>query len=67
MSETIEPRAYSIAQASGALGLCRDSIYKLIRSGALPAKKCGKRTLILVTDLDAYLQSMPSAYEVTAA
>jgi len=46
MSETIEPRAYSIAQASGALGLCRDSIYKLIRSGALPAKKCGKRTLI---------------------
>jgi excisionase family DNA binding protein len=51
--------AYSVPEAMLALGLCRDSIYKLINSGQLPAKKIGRRTLIVRSDLEKFLSSLP--------
>jgi excisionase family DNA binding protein len=41
------------------LGLCRDSVYKLIREGRLPTRKIGRRTVVLESDLQAFLESLP--------
>jgi excisionase family DNA binding protein len=51
--------AYSVPEVMLSLGLCRDTIYKLIRSGRLVARKSGKRTLILASDLQAFTESLP--------
>ena len=40
-------------------GLGRSSLYKIFNEGKLTPRKAGKRTLILVTDLEAYLKSLP--------
>ncbi len=40
-------------------GLGRDSIYKSIREGRLKAKKFGRRTIVLASDLQAFLASLP--------
>jgi len=52
-------RAYSVPEAMCVLGLCRDSVYKLIREGRLPARKIGRRTVVLETDLQAFLEALP--------
>jgi len=52
-------RAYSIPEVMCVLGLCRDSVYKLIREGRLPARKIGRRTVVLETDLQAFLEGLP--------
>ncbi len=51
--------AYTIdeAQALGAGG--KTAIYAAIKSGALKARKRGKRTVILSRDLEEYLQNLP--------
>jgi excisionase family DNA binding protein len=41
------------------IGIGRDKLYKLIREGKLPARKLGRKTLILATDLEAFLESLP--------
>jgi excisionase family DNA binding protein len=51
--------AYSIPQAMTVIGIGRDKLYKLIREGKLPARKLGRKTLILATDLEAFLESLP--------
>jgi excisionase family DNA binding protein len=51
--------AYNVPEAMLALGLCRDSIYRLIRDGKLVARKVGRRTLILREDLEAFAKSLP--------
>ncbi|MEA2969556.1 MAG: Helix-turn-helix domain, partial [Alphaproteobacteria bacterium] len=43
----------------GRLGLARDSVYKLINSGQLPAKKIGRRTVIVAADLEKFLKDLP--------
>ena len=52
-------RAYSIPEVMCVLGLCRDSVYKLIREGRLPARKIGRRTVVLETDIQAFLEGLP--------
>jgi len=54
------PLAYSIAEACAAARAGRTSIYEAIRSGVLPAKKRGRRTIILANDLRRYLESLPA-------
>jgi excisionase family DNA binding protein len=51
--------ALSIAEASVHTGLGRDAIYDAIRSGQLVARKFGRRTLIIDTDLERFLASLP--------
>jgi hypothetical protein len=50
--------AHSVADAAYMSGLSRSSLYLAIRSGALPAKKCGRRTLILHESLLAFLRAL---------
>lgn len=48
--------AYSVAEACAVLGLGRTRLYEEIKSGRIPVKKIGKRTLIPVSGLVAFLQ-----------
>lgn len=51
--------ALSIEEATKQSKLGRTKIYELIRSGALPARKCGRRTIILAVELEAALKALP--------
>jgi excisionase family DNA binding protein len=51
--------AFSIRDACKASAMGRSSIYKLIKSGELRARKHGTRTLILASDLQRWLNKLP--------
>lgn len=48
----------SIEEVQEASGLGRTKIYQLLKSGELPARKLGKRTFILRSDLNTFLSSL---------
>lgn len=52
------PAALTLKQASEYSGLSRAFFYRLFDKGLLPRLKAGKRVLILINDLDAYLNSI---------
>jgi len=54
-------RAHTITQACALTGIGRDTIYALIRSGKLTARKLGRRTLITDDDLRQFLAGLPRA------
>ena len=51
--------AHSIREVMKITGLGRSFIYEEIKAGRLVVKKAGRRTLIFVADLDAWLASCP--------
>jgi hypothetical protein len=51
--------AYTIPEAVLASGLSRSMLYVAIGQGALHARKCGARTLILDSDLRRFLRCLP--------
>ncbi len=53
--------AYSIKEACQRVGIGRSSAYAEIKAGRLKIVKCGRRTLIRVADLDAWLANLTSA------
>lgn len=53
--------ARSIHDWAAELGLSYLTIYRSVKSGALPAKRCGRRILILHEDVVAWVNKMPSA------
>jgi len=55
-----EPLAVSIEDAVRASGLCRTKVYEDINAGRLRARKAGRRTLILVADLNTWLKNLPT-------
>lgn len=50
--------ALSIKEVSVATGIGRTKIYAAINSGALRARKHGKRTIVLKGDLESFLQNL---------
>jgi excisionase family DNA binding protein len=54
-----EKLAYSISEVVDLTGISRSKIYEEIRDGHLRAVKSGHRTLILCSDLEGYLTSLP--------
>jgi excisionase family DNA binding protein len=48
----------TVEQACLATGMGKTALYSALDSGALPAKKWGKRTLILKADLQRYLSNL---------
>lgn len=50
--------AVSIPEAVRATGLSRSRIYEALKSG-LPARKAGRRTLIMVADLETFMANLP--------
>ena len=51
--------AVTIPEACQLSGLGRSSLYGCFKAGKLTPRKHGKRTLILVRELEAYLESLP--------
>jgi len=61
MGNTLQPLSVTIAGATARSGINRTKLYELVGAGILEAVKCGNRTLILVSSLDAYVASLPRA------
>ena len=55
----IEKRALSVAEAAKAAGVGRTTFFEEIRRGRITALKVGRRTIITVDALDAWLKSLP--------
>lgn len=53
--------AVTITEAVALSGIGRSSLYKLFADGALIPRKSGKRTLILVADLEKHIAELPPA------
>jgi excisionase family DNA binding protein len=53
--------AVTIADATKIAGLGRSTLYKLFDAGEIVPRKSGRRTLILVDELDRYIRSLPSS------
>jgi excisionase family DNA binding protein len=52
-------RALGVAEAAKAAGVGRTTLFEAIRKGEVTARKVGRRTIITVDDLDAWLNSLP--------
>jgi excisionase family DNA binding protein len=55
----MEKFAFSVAEAALYANMCRSGIYDAIRAGDLLARKAGRKTLVLRSDLEAYLANLP--------
>jgi len=55
------PLALTIAEACIRSCIGRTAMYNLINTGQLPARKRGRRTLILADDLQRCLEALPMA------
>jgi excisionase family DNA binding protein len=56
---TSDRAAFSIAEVIARTGLGRDKVYGLIRDGQLVARKVGRRTLVVSSDLEKFLTYLP--------
>jgi excisionase family DNA binding protein len=52
--------AHSVTEVTARLGICRQRVYDLINEKKLVARKLGRRTLILESDLRAFLEGLPT-------
>jgi excisionase family DNA binding protein len=59
LNSELQREGLSIPEACTVAGLGRTSVYDAIASGDLPARKFGKRTIILRGDLNNFLAGLP--------
>jgi excisionase family DNA binding protein len=59
MSDRPEKLLYSVADVCRSLGVSRTTVYQLRKDGRLVLRKLGRRTVILATDLHAFLDTLP--------
>lgn len=56
----MEPIGLRISEAVTALGLSRATVYRLIASNKLDARKIGRRTVVTAASVTALLSGAPS-------
>lgn len=61
MNETTRPLIYSVSEACRAASISRTKLYAEIARGRLRARKCGRRTLIVAKDLEAWAEALPGS------
>ena len=61
MRPPTEPIAYTVPDAGRVAGIGTTKLYELIGTGALDARKAGRRTVIMADSLRAYLTTLPPA------
>jgi excisionase family DNA binding protein len=54
------PIAMTIPEAVRASGVGRSTIYAELASGRLVARKLGRRTLVMSSELERWLESLPA-------
>jgi excisionase family DNA binding protein len=59
--DVADQRALYVKEACKYISLGRTSFYKLVKSGQIPARKCGRRTIVLLSELEQALKSLPRA------
>ena len=64
MRDSVQPVARSVQGTAVYLGIGISTVYKLVDLGKIPARREGRKLLILGSDADAYLASLPSYREV---
>lgn len=57
----LAPMAFTIEEAIQVSRVGRNYLYLAIQTGALPARKLGRKNLILRDDLHAWLKNLPPA------
>jgi excisionase family DNA binding protein len=57
----MDKQAYSVAETAASLGLSRDTINKLVRTGELASRKVGTRRLILAASVATFLAGSTSS------
>jgi excisionase family DNA binding protein len=55
----LTPLAVSIDQACEMIGVGRTSLYEAMKDGRLACRKVGNRTIILVADIEKFLDELP--------
>jgi hypothetical protein len=58
--DKLPPAAYTVSDIVEISGLSRATVFREMKSGRLPAKKVGARTLVLAADWQDYLNSLPT-------
>lgn len=56
----MQPIALTIAEVCAASRIGRTRVYEAIRTGELPARKHGRRTLVLSEDVRRWLEALPT-------
>ena len=54
-NETSARLAYSVSEAARAMGVCRNTLIKLVREGRIRVVRAGDRSLIPAASLQAFL------------
>ncbi|MCK1507552.1 helix-turn-helix domain-containing protein [Bradyrhizobium sp. 18] len=63
----LTPLAFTVEEAGQVSRIGRNQLYLAVQTGALRARKLGKKTLILRDDLRAWLESLPFASSRSAS
>lgn len=57
------PMAYSVSDVLKMVGIGRTKFYQLVTAGDIKTRKIGTRTIVLASDLEAWVQSLPTSRE----
>ena len=57
---TIAPKAVSPAEGAQLCNISRTKFYELLNR-EIPARKIGRRTIVLVSDIEKFLNELPTA------
>lgn len=56
----MRPMAYFMSDVIEMVGIGRTTFYALVKSGEILVRKVGNGTIVLASDLDAWLESLAS-------